>query len=161
MKWNTHTQKSVKKGKQKLWYLRRLSKLKASNSTLLDIYQKVIRSTLEQGVPIFSGGLSKTNSDDFESVQKSAFKVILRGEYHDYDNALDFLEQTTLKERRKEISLKFAKKNVNHPKMKHLFRRKKNLETRKGGKFIEPRYRTDRANNGPVNYLIRLLNGDQ
>ena len=110
---------------------------------------------------IFSGGLSKTNSDDFESVQKSAFKVILRGEYHDYDNALDFLEQTTLKERRKEISLKFAKKNVNHPKMKHLFRRKKNLETRKGGKFIEPRYRTDRANNGPVNYLIRLLNGDQ
>ena len=76
MKWNTHTQKSVRKGKQKLWYLRRLSKLKASNSTLLDIYQKVIRSTLEQGVPIFSGGLSKTNSDDFESVQKSAFKVI-------------------------------------------------------------------------------------
>ena len=96
MKWNTHTQKSVKKGKQKLWYLRRLSKLKASNSTLLDIYQKVIRSTLEQGVPIFSGGLSKTNSDDFESVQKSAFKVILRGEYHDYDNALDYLEQSTL-----------------------------------------------------------------
>ena len=93
---HTHIKKTVKKGKQKLWYLRQLSKLKASVSTLLNIYQKVICSTLEQGVPIFSGLLSKTYSDDFESVQKSAFKVILRGKYHDYDNALEFLEQSTL-----------------------------------------------------------------
>ena len=66
----------------------------------------------------------------------------------------------SLEKRRRKISLKFAKKSVKHPKMKHLFRKKKNLETRMGVKFIEPRYKTNRANNGPVNYLIRLLNGD-
>ena len=137
-----------------------MSKLKASVPTLVDIYHKVICSTLEQGVPIFAGGLSKTNNDEFESVQKSAFKIILRGKYHDYNNALNNLDELSLEKRRRKISLKFAKKSVKHPKMKHLFRKKKNLETRMGVKFIEPRYKTNRANNGPVNYLIRLLNGD-
>ena len=162
MKWNLHTQKTVAKAKKKLWYLRRLSQLKASVTTLLDIYHKVIRSVMEQGAPIYTGGLTKTNIDEFESVQKCAFRIILRGRYYDYNSALNTLEQLTLEERRRNISLKFAKKSVSHPKMKHLF--KKQLKTRtRGGeknqdKFIEPRYKTDRANNGPVNYLIRLLN---
>ena len=160
MRWNQHTEKAVKKAKKKLWYLRRLSKLKASDLTLLDIYHKVIRSTLEQGAPICSGALSKTNIDEFESIQRSAFKIILRGKYHDYDNALNYLGESTLEERRRKICFKFAKKSVKHPKMKHLFRKSKNLETRRGVKFIEPRYKTDRANNGPVNYLIRLLNSN-
>ena len=160
MRWNEHTEKSVKKAKKKLWYLRRLSKLGASESTLIDIFHKVIRSTLEQGAPIFSGGLTKTNSEGFESVQKSAFKIILRGKYHDYDNALDHLEQSTLEVRRQKMSLKFAKKCIKHPKMKHLFRKGKNLETRRGVKFMEPKYKTDRSNNGPIPYLIRLLNGN-
>ena len=72
------------------------------------------------------------------------------------------LDEMTLEERRKNISLKFAKNSIKHPKMKHLFRKHINSKTRSGDKtgdrFIEPRYNTKRANNGPVNYFIRLLN---
>ena len=132
MKWNEHTQKAVKKAKKKLWYLRRLSKLKASVPTLVDIYHKVIRSTLEQGVPIFAGGLTKTNNNEFESVQKSAFKIILRGQYHDYNNALNDLDGLSLEKRRRKISLKLAKKSVRHPKIKHLFRKKKKNGNKNG-----------------------------
>ena len=117
---------------------------------------------MEKGAPIYTGGLTKTNIDEFESVQKSAFKIILRGQYYDYSNALNMLDELTLEERRKKISLKFAKNSVKHPKMKHLFQKQKKTKTRNGDKsgdkFIEPRYKTDRANNGPVNYFIRLLN---
>ena len=153
----------VSKAKKKLWYLRRLCKLKASVSTLLDIYQKVIRSVMEQGAPIYTGALTKTNIEEFESVQKSAFKIILRGQYSDYSSALETLEELTLEERRTKITLKFAKNSVKHPKMKHLFKKQVNLKARKvkgENKFIEPRYNTNRANNGPINYFIRLLNNN-
>ena len=83
---------------------------------------------------------------------------ILRGKYRDYNKALKILDQETLETRRKAISLKFAKKNFNHPKMKHLFPISKNKSTRRGPIFIKKLFKKTRAQNGPINYLIRLLN---
>ena len=113
---------------------------------------------MEQGAPVFSGGLSKGNKNDFENVQKQAFKIILRGKFHNYQKALNTLSQDTLEERRSAISLKFAKKSVKHPKLKHLFRKKENDRTRTGTKFIEQKMKSARGENGPINYFIRLLN---
>ena len=79
---------------------------------------------LEMAAPVFSGGLSQTNISDIEDVQRSAFKIILRRDYVSYSQALDILGETTLEERRDKICLKFAKKSANHPKMKHLFKKK-------------------------------------
>ena len=82
----------------------------------------------------------------------------MRGKYQSYENALITLNEETLEERRENISLKFAKKSSTHPKMSHLFNRKTNSKTRKGkNQFIEPRTFSNRAFNGPVPYLIRLL----
>ena len=64
---------------------------------------------MEQESPLFSGALSQNNIQDIEEVQKMVFKIILRGQYHSYGNALELLEQKTLEERRQAISLKFAK----------------------------------------------------
>ena len=66
-------------------------------------------------MPVFSGALSKTNIQDFEDVQKVAFKIILKGNYKNYENALVVLEQDTLEDRRKFISSRFAKNNYKHP----------------------------------------------
>ena len=54
--------------------------------------------------------MSKTNINDMEHVQKSAFKIILRGKYKNYDNALDILGEESLEDRREAISTKYAKK---------------------------------------------------
>ena len=115
---------------------------------------------MEQGAPVFTGGLSQGNINDFENVQKQAFKIILRGNYESYPSALTTLNQDTLEERRIVISLKFAKKSINHPKLKHFFKRNTNDRTRFGRKFkfIEPRVNSDRGRKGPISFLIRLLN---
>ena len=60
--------------------------------------------------------------------------------------------------RRRKISLTFAKKNVNHPKMKHLFPSKKSKATRSGYIFTERQFPTTRCQKGPINYLTQLLN---
>ena len=121
LKWNEHTEYIVKKANKRLWYLRRLSRLGASRDTLLDQYRLICRSVLETAAPVFAGGLSQTNISDIEDVQRSAFKIILRKDYASYCQALALLGETTLEERRENISLKFAKKCTIHPKMKHLF----------------------------------------
>ena len=46
--------------------------------------------------PVFSGGLSKANKNDFEDVQRQAFKIILRGNFANYEDAMDILGQETL-----------------------------------------------------------------
>ena len=137
LKWNFHIKYIVTKAKRRLWYLRRLQKLGASMQTILEMYHKTTRSILEMGTPVFAGGLSKTNKHDFEGVQRQAFRIILRGELNSYEHALNVLEEKSLDERRDKFSLKFAKKSVEHPKMKHLFKKKTNLKTRNGSIFSE------------------------
>ena len=158
LKWNEHTSYTVKKAMQRLWFLRRLSKLGASRETLLDLYHLRVRSILELGVPVFAGGLSKTNIDDFEDVQRQAFKIILRGNFNSYENALEILEENKLEERRNQISLKFAKKCVYHPKMKHLFQKRVKVVPRSEATFTEPQSGNARSYKGPIHFLLRLLN---
>ena len=107
---------------------------------------------------MFSGSLSKANMEDFKDVKIKAFKIILRGKYQNYEHALKTLNENTLQERRKSLSLKFAKKCTTHDKMKHLFKRMNNSQTRSDTEFIEPMTNSARGFNGPINYLIRLLN---
>ena len=126
--------------------------------TLLEQYQLLIRSLFEDTAPLFAPNLSKTNINDMEQVQKSAFKIILRGKCKNYDNALDILGEESLEDRREAISTKYAKKKVNHPKMKHLFIRKSNVRTRNGNMFVENRLKGLRGYNEPINYFTRLLN---
>ena len=59
-----------------------------------------MRSVLELCSPVYAGALTQTNIEDFEEVQKSAFKIILRGNYHSYENAFEVLGEETLESRR-------------------------------------------------------------
>ena len=49
--------------------------------------------------PVFTGALSKTNIEDIGDVQKGAFKIILRGNYQDYETALTDLGEKTRKKK--------------------------------------------------------------
>ena len=67
------------------------------------------------------------------------------------------LGESTLKDRREAISLRFAQKSAKHPKMKHLFKLK-NRRTRKGNMFVQTKLKGLRGYNEPINYFTRLLN---
>ena len=47
------------------------------------------------GTPVFMGSLTQANIDDFEDVQRSVFKIILRVNYQSYENALEVLGEPT------------------------------------------------------------------
>ena len=155
----------VKKAKQRLWRLRRLSCLGASReNTTREQYISICRSVLEASVPVFAGGLSKSNSSDIEDVQKAAFKIILKSDYINYEQALIKLGEETLEDRRDAFSLKFAKKCSVHPKLKHYFIKKQINKTKTMVPapeiYIEPMIHSARGARNPIIYLIRLLNGD-
>ena len=110
LKWFDNTDQICSKGYQRIWMLRRLKGLGASSPELLDVYQKQIRSVLEMAVPVWEPGLKKEEEKQIERVQKTAFYVILGDVHTSYENSLTVLGSQTLKERRSQICLNFAKK---------------------------------------------------
>ena len=74
--WTKNTDSIIKRAYAKLWIIRRLKALGASQQTLLDIYYKHIRSILEFGAPAWDGALTKRDKLILERVQRAALKII-------------------------------------------------------------------------------------
>ena len=70
-----------------MWLLRRLKLVKLDSEFILDFYLKEIRPLAEQGVAIWNSGLTKSQSNDLEKIQKIAFKIILDDNYISYEVA--------------------------------------------------------------------------
>ena len=59
MKWYDNTDYICQKGYERLWMLRRLKGLGASEDEILDVYEKQVRSVLELAVPVWQPGVSQ------------------------------------------------------------------------------------------------------
>ena len=147
--------------------LRNLKKLGAENCDLVDVYYKQCRSVLEMAVPAWAPGLSKTEANQLERIQKSACAIILGENYCSYKSALKKLNMKTLESRRSEICLTFAKKALKNDKFKEWFSVNEEMEpvkrTRYGEAQIIPtlkpvKLRTDRYERSPIPYLTNILN---
>ena len=112
LKWKKNTQFIVSKARAKVWMLRRLQPYKLTIHELFDVYIKEVRSILEFAVPVWHSGLTKKQSKEIESVQKLAFKIILRNTYTSYSSACETFNTETLEKRRHELCLRFARKNI-------------------------------------------------
>ena len=97
LKWHSHIKHIAKSANTKLWVIRRLKKLGAENSILIDLYNKQIRSTLEYACPVWAPGLTQSDIKELERVQKSAFAIIFG--YQDYKHTLQKHNLKTLEER--------------------------------------------------------------
>ena len=167
LKWNENTKFICKKGYERLWMLRRLKKLGASKSELLDVYERQIRSVLELAVPAWQPGLTKQDSNQIERIQKTAFYIILGQAYESYDNALSIVEKDRLSLRRIKLCEKFAKKAQKNPKFENWFYPDDYIphkiytranQNRKKRRFKPVPTRTERFENSPVPYMTKLLN---
>ena len=115
LKWHMNTKHITTKGFQRLWMLRRLKQLGASQSELIAVYVKKVRSILEFATVVWNSGLTKENIAQIERVQQSAFSIILGQNCNSYDSALQALNMETLSIRSEALSIKFAKKAAQHP----------------------------------------------
>ena len=150
----------VAKGYKRIWILRRLKKLGATEKELKDVYIKQIRIILEYAVPVWNSSITKIENTDIERVQKVALHVILGMNYTNYPLALEKLELETLEARREKLCMKFAIKSSKNIKHKNWFKlNEKTTTTRQ----TQPRYcpvysNTARFENSPISYLTKLLN---
>ena len=156
------------KGYARLWMLKRLNKLGASQSEMIDVYNKQIRCVLELAVAVWTPGLTLAQSDQIERVQKCALHVILGDSYLSYDQAVSKLGAEKLSDRRLKLCLNFARRLEKNGKYSNWFQPAEvtpppNIETRNSKTFVQSKYtsvpcRTDRYSKSPIPFLTEILN---
>ena len=163
LSWCSNTEYMCNRAFARLWLLRRLKAMGASDHVLLDVYQKQIRCTVEFAVPAWASSLKKYEITQIERVQKAALAIIYQTRYKNYDNALRISGLEPLSVRRTQLCLKFAKKAYKNPKYKHWFcENLVDVNTRSRKLSLKPvKYRTDRFRDSPISYLTKLLNEDK
>ena len=161
LKWDKNTSYICEKARKRIWILRRLMEFKLSTQEMFDVYIKEIRSVLELAVPVWHPGLTKSQITKIENIQKLAFKIILQKHYINYQQACIQLSALTLAERRENLCLKFAKKNL---KSENSFFTKlePNSNTRNPRNIVQnPKCNFRRYENSSIPYLARILNQNQ
>ena len=160
LKWCSNTEDITKKGFKRLWMLRRLKALGATQKRLVDVLVKQVRSLLEIAVPVWHSGLTVAESKDIERVQKAGLQVILGPRYKNYENALAKCGLKTLNQRRVELCTRFAKKSAKHEKHRKWFvpNLKTTITRSKQPKYCPVFSRTVRFDKSPLSYLTKLLN---
>ena len=68
LKWHSHVANISKRAYMKLWLIRRLKGLGASQEILLDLYNKQVRSILEYAAPLWSPGLTVQDKEELVRV---------------------------------------------------------------------------------------------
>ena len=79
---------------------------------LKNIYFTFSRSILEKLAVVWHSSLSKKNRLTLERFQNAAVQITLKNRYTNYKKGLEILKMDSLDERRRQLCLKFAKKNV-------------------------------------------------
>ena len=123
---------------------------------------------VEHGSPVWTSGITKAENNQIERVQKAAFAIILDLNYTSYAGALNYLDRTTLSERRQSINVKFAKKALKSEKFNHWFCEitptvqvpKTRSRSKNTNVLVPVEARTKGFKNSLIAYLTRLINDD-
>ena len=157
--WHSNTNSLIKRAYARMTMLRRLYEFNVSKEKLIHIYTLFIRSVTEQSCVVWSSSITEEESDALERTQKVALRIIYRGEYSSYSNALTLSKLPTLVKRRETLLLSFAKKITVNPKLSHFLPKNVPIPSlRRQEKFKVDQARTTRLANSPVNAMARLLN---
>ena len=160
LSWSANTDYIEERCYKKMWMMRRLQKLGASQEDLVDVYCKQIRSILEFAVPVWNSLMTGEHVLQLERIQKSALHIVLGDRYSSYSNALKLSGLDKLSDRRRKLCLTFAKKAQKHKKFTNWFkpntRRANNRQETK--KFCQVYCKTSRFDKSPISSLTKMLN---
>ena len=76
LQWNVHIMEVCKKVSSRLYFLRQLKRARVPANDLLQFYLTCIRSVVEYACEVFHDSLPQYLSNDLESLQKRAFRII-------------------------------------------------------------------------------------
>ena len=153
LKLNNHIDYITKKASSRLYFLRLLQRAGVPYPDIFQVYTSIIRSLLEYACEVWHPGLTSGLSEELESIQKRALKIILPD--HCYNDALLELSTSTLHHRRVNLCQKmFQEISKPEHKLHHLLPPARNVATnlRKNLQYELPKVRTMRLKNSPINY---------
>ena len=157
-RWNTHIEYITNKARRRIFFLRRLQRLGASQETLKQIYILFVRSILEFAAPVWTGALTQNKklTNQLEKVQRYVCRVI-RPDLDPKQTQRE-LKLLSLEERRIQISRKFANRMVKNPQFASFFPRNRRVASRNFGKLIEPKWNKNRYGYSSIPFFVRLIN---
>ena len=156
LRWDTQVHEMSKKANIKLFFIRRLKDLGASQPTLVEIF---VRQGLEFAAPLWTSSLSKKNIRDLEKIQSRVTDIICG--YRNglsYNQRLTSLSLCTLETRRWNITERFALDFCKNPQFQHYFKPKPYTATRSKEKYCEIKAHTKRYKSSPLPTFISLVN---
>ena len=161
LKWDRNTEEIAKSAWKRMQLLCKSANFTSNIMDLKSIYYTFIRSILEKSAVVWHSSLTNKNRQTLERVQKAAVKIILKNNYRNYKQGLNYLKMDTLDERRRKLCLKFAKNCLKNEKVKGMFKKKTNLhimKMRNQKSYEERNIRTKRYQKSTIPYLTKLLN---
>ena len=156
-----HLDLTSKKIRQRYWSLRHLRRVGFNDDELVKVYTSSIRPLAEYCCPAFHSMMTDEQDQMLENAQVGALRAIFG-----YGMSARRLRQQaqvdTLRQRRIELTDRFARKAANSPRFAHWFPRNqggRNVRSRE--EFKELFAKTDRLKNSPLYYMRRRLNGKE
>ena len=173
LKWSVNTINICKKINQRLYLVRKLKQFGLRKEELITAWRSILRPVTEYAVPLWHSGLTERDNYKIELLQKKALGIILGCVYIDnkryysldnkpisYEQALQILSLTTLKERRDVLTTKFAIDTARNVRHSDLFVKKHahNIVTRNMFTIEEPICKSERYYKSAIPYMSRMLN---
>ena len=156
LKWDKNTSVLTKRAYSRMRLLHKMIEFGYTTEDLIHVYILYLRSLCEQSAVVWHSSLTVENEEDIERVQKTALKIIFKTQYKSYDNALVLSGLKTLKDRRKDLCLTFAKRCLKNDKTSDMF--PLNNDKTKHEKYKVYHANTSRLQNSPIIYMQHLLN---
>ena len=159
LKWNEHVDKIVAKASQRIYFLTILKRFGAPKHHLVNVYKTIIRPVLEYACQCWHPGLTIGLSQDIESVQKRAMRIIVP-QAESYESVLSMCELLSLSARRRDLCAKyFDKIQADDHKLHKLLpvTRELHYDMRNSNLYPLPRIRTSRGKSSFITWALYNL----
>ena len=159
---STNTKYIVGRAWKRMWIIRRLKALGASEADLLNVLRCQVLSVLQFAVPAWTTMLTKAESKSIESVQRTGLYLIFGARFRSYSWALQEANMKTQAEQRSKLFEKFTRACVKSNKFSKWFCKTDNsqaMATRSRKTTFKPvPTRTKAYAKSPIPQMVALAN---
>ena len=161
--WQEHVNEIVTKGSKALYLLYVMRRFSPPQEHLVRVYTTYIRPLLEYCATVFHAGLTASQAQQIERVQKRALKIIA-GYAYTYQDLMQKFGIESLADRRENMCLRLGKQMIKHPTHREILppsresitgRKTRNMKT------LQPFCCSVRLRKSAVPHITTLLNAEK
>ena len=172
LSWKENTNLICKKVNKKLFYISKMKQFDFRQADLLKVWTQIIRNNAEYAAPLWHSGLTVSEVEKIESLQKKVFALIFGTEYQNfrrlykvngklmsYEEVLGFYGLQTMFQRREDLTKNFATRTLNSTIHCDFFEEKNSRTSSRRNILVEEyKCKTARYFNSAIPYMARMLN---